>query len=896
MTHSATDKTIDIPTHTPYGKASKKAEEKKIESRVGNVREEILPTEVNIFHNASIPINIPSNEKFPLILFPEEVNSESSTSSEKEKKRFRININKIQETITGKKQHEEKGEEVSPPHSNERMDTPIISPKSPRCFIDTSPKDKINFTPKRTLPTQPKQPIMEKPRLRRPSDEKIYQNSILKFTTCDSDNFTLITSYSNDSKKNAIVFSERHPKESISQHLLASSHTYLSIKIHDLDWNKLSLDKEGTVFNSNLVKTIKEFFDSKILEKKIPEFSLKTMEEILATVFTIENQHWFLKMHHELKNMARFNLTQSLREELFLNIALNSGIILIPIIQRLNIAINALIFVLEMCKIKTVGALSYYKILKDLLELTNFNDNKAGLKQGIILKDFLVKLIKIRQTQDINLKNIIELCLPANGVCRDQVIEYLNACTESCDDLKKLISNQIRDFDALKINLGMIPLFKHVCYESKNASLSLESIPIGEPIRCIKMEDERLIIEAMKINGRYFYNEALVPPIPYYNISISKVPKDVCNMSKEDMRLIERQKAYALLSCLRAKTLPFYKRILTAFVFELSKCGIPDNCTRISSKWSLIFKELFCKDDAAELQTLIGILLEGKEEDLEIYFTKLEEKNKECIRKLLPIFIGRNFWEKATDFMELNKTLCDVLCYLIALEPWVELNADRFLKFIQSSEPIMDLTLLKILYSQKMVLIEIFSAHYYALKIERTMEALDEEVDYFIECSKKNNTEARELIKEKPIFLLPILRLYTNTCFGFAESVFRILFAELYKSPFSTITKRGTETGFSRINRHVYEGSMIRKYCVQRNCQTELAIIPVSWAVVHYKDSWKYVFTVPSTPEILPGATKEEALKVTSILKNYSRAPHPVYTIESSYNEDGSFTFYISPH
>lgn len=543
------------------------------------------------------------------------------------------------------------------------------------------------------------------------------------------------------------------------------------------------------------------------------ELTVDFLEKLVKGMIAKENHFWFLKNIHSLKSPECFFLTWDQRKKLLRNLVHNSGFILIPLFEK-----------------RLKCRKSHFQPCS-LMHIKNFEENEAGLKKGIVLQEFLAAWKKEWEIFDLGLKKEIEASIPKT------VIEYLVKWTDYLE-ADKFLSSQVESFDRLKINIGKIPHIKHVFYAKMGSNV------LDKPLPCIKTDSGKFLLDSMKINGEYFFNTALLP--------------DIFTTNKPSSN---EEKAFALISCLKEKNLPFYRRILLAFIFQISKSSLPNMFEALMESWKNIFIYAFCKEET-RLSNLIELLLKKDEQELEKFTASLVKSND--ARDLLKMFLV-NFWTKASNFLTKNKEISDQLCYLIGLEPWIQKNASRFYAFINSKESLMDFKLLETLFSHEEVFSEMTLAHAQVLDIT-------------------HNT------------LTPIFQVYTEDCFEMANAAFKSLHPILH-SKFDIVLKSGMDTEFSLTHHNEVEMRLIRKFSVLRKGQKgiELATIPVSVKANPY-ESAKFELTVLNTLKISPLATEEEALEITNALLELSQKNCTDFKIENTINEEGEFTFIFEDH
>lgn len=652
------------------------------------------------------------------------------------------------------------------------------------------------------------------------------------------------------SPKSHITYSYREAgSNSPTERTLAKNQSYLpEFKMEDeneLSFNQVDNIVERNLFNHNLIGKLKNILKS----DTIPPLSIEVLKTILQNTCKDENQHWFQSKHKELSNANRFQLMKSPREKLLLNLVQNSGCLITPLLERLHILRNALFKYMKKHSKRTSWSIELYNILRKLTEPKKFDDNEAGLTEGIVLEEFLRTLATSKNNPEI--KELLEKAVSLNSTERIQIIAFFTQWVHPTEQLiQTFFSKEIHEFDDVMIFTGMIPHIKHVCVENRKSKNSVSTIEYSDMVRSIKQEDGSFLLSSVTINSKKYYDHTLLPKVGEKGLDWIPVHSDA---TLQELEFFYLNKGAAIIERLYkvSSQLLFYKKILH---------GLMDNIMGMTFK---------------------------------------EEKLDEIVTGLFcDAFFDNKFWKGVKLRLGENGKLCEQICYLLGLQPWIIQNNDRFLKYAVDSGVKGIMGLIRKLFSQKEVYAELFMAHYQASDKKLTSEQIYTEVGYFLDYSTKENKETQSARYENPVPVAKILRLYTNTCWGFNEAIFRDLHPILFKERFETKVSEGVEAASDIESLAKFEASLTKTYTVLRKdffkkSEIKLAEIPVRWTVLPFKNTHMGLPEILSSFRILPDATKEEALLIVKQIVNFNRNNTTGFAIESSLDDTKDFIFEI---
>jgi len=651
------------------------------------------------------------------------------------------------------------------------------------------------------------------------------------------------------SDRNELVYMRKSPKSNTNSPIARSS--IKSEKKTYLPGSASGIESFKTEESKKIDKDLAN------IEKKgdlTPITGAETFREVFVKFCFSENYHWFNANKEQLGNAQRFTLARLRREELFLFLIQNSGVLIKPIIERLISLKESIHGIVSSYGFKTKKAEAFYTALKELTARKTFTEN--GLEQGIILQEFLAKLANIRKNGDSLVKKWIERTICDHPEKAQEVIQYLVSWVDPSEALKKNLAQEMSAFDDLMILMGTIPNIKHTCTESEGV-YSIEGIKQKNTLRSIKVSENTVLFETMSINGNVFYDETALPHINYSNFLLSRIPVNISGLNEYWIRKIQEQKIHAIFTWFkdRINEVPFYKKILFAALYHL--LGGEEKMTDTQL---FLYKRLENED----LGKLINLIL--KKESCDNF---LVEAKVEILKTIIS-----EFWTRSVQVINTDTAFFNQICYLMALHPWISRNVNRFGELFEVKEINTVLHTIKLIFSDEQVYREMFLGHYEALNI----------------VPKEVMGEVDRYLKNQSTPLINIFRLYSVECFGFAHKVLQTVCPIFFKLPFFTTIKPGIKTEQNLKDLNEFSGSIIRKYSIARFQENvELAEIPVSWKIFFYKGEWKHELTYLDTFKIFPAATSEERRTILSHLASIEGDNNTDFIIESEVQEGLSY-------
>lgn len=693
------------------------------------------------------------------------------------------------------------------------------------------------------------------------------------------------TASASELKRSEMVYSYREPVSPESQRKESPSakggwrRKYLpdSLFHPEVDLQGVPEIKKGKkAFDSRLVNLLKMSLEKMRQSEKLSEVSYKALEVLFKKFCAQENSLWFMHKKKELSNPQRFLLSESPRSHQLVSKLQKSGALLVPILERLHLMKDEVGTYIKFQGKRSPWTSEFYRVLCSLTAIERLKPNAEALEYGINLKTFLDTLNRVME--ESSKKNIRSFIASAFGETEEEqtkVIAFLSSWVDPAMEIISGLEREIRDFDWLMMKKGMIPHIKHVCYEVKDAPFSIGTIEVGEMLRCLKQSDETpVLLNSMTINGEPFYDSS--------RMSLKEKPELILRALNDE-----------------APKNSFLRRILRSLLFHIIYTSVPLECEERKKELAAHYKKYFGRKEDEAFLTLASLWLERSESAENKLMTFLKAKGLSEVEE----FSHASFWKSFEGFLldMGHSEFFEQLTYLLATASWIRKEEGRFEKMhVPFGKTGKLFKLVKDLNSMKNFYCELFLAFHRASKVEREMSLIESDVDFLIEIGKKKNSETAGQLKERPLPFLNVLRLTSNSCWGFADQVIRSLYPALFSNPYMTKLKQGIDCHVEMGENGRYEVALVKRYAVYRRTradslvyegQDELAEIPFYWKVSPYEDTWKGVLKILKSFVIHPAASGIDQQNILSQLINYNRQNETNFAIASNLNEEKRFSY-----
>ncbi|CRX38845.1 hypothetical protein [Estrella lausannensis] len=689
-------------------------------------------------------------------------------------------------------------------------------------------------------------------------------------------------------KKSEFLYSYREPSSSDSQS--KDSHegpgevkkrkylpSHLRSKEAPLDdFDEISVLGGRGEFDKRAKNILLSCLEKRRSKGDLPEVSFKSMNELFKRICARENSVWFMQNKAELSNPHRFLLTESPRSEMLATLFQNSGVLLTPILERLHLMRRELLNYIRFQNKRSPWTTDVYRILCSLTAIERFPQVRYGVEEGIVLSKFLDVACGVLEGR---FKNSTKMCIgSAFGDNREEqmrVIAFLKGWSNPTPESKSGLEGEIRDFDWLMMNKGMIPHIKHVCYETPSAPFSISTIEVGEVLRCMKQSDETpVLMNCMTINGELFFDSSKIA----YNASPAEMFRALYREAEKNL---------------------FVRRVLRSLLFHIVYSSIKTGETETKKKFYNNFKKYFSGEEDEAFLALAMLWMDQSDLASNRLTTFLRAKGLVEEETFSHDFFWRSFegfWWDPT-----YKEALSYIYHLLALSSWIHKQESRFmnleLPFGRSKKIFALLTEFS---SMKSFYTELFTAFEKAGGTQKPAEEIARDVDVLLKIGTKKNSEIAGLLKEHPLPFLNVLRLTSNSCWGFADQVMRSLYPTLFADPYFAKLKQGMDYHVEIREDGHYEVAILRKYGIYRRLrpdvvaiegQEELAEIPFYWKVCPHKKTWKGVLKILKSFAIHSKTPAIDHKNILSQLVNYSKKNQTVFAIESNVNDEKRFSY-----
>lgn len=642
------------------------------------------------------------------------------------------------------------------------------------------------------------------------------------------------------------------------------------------DFDEISVLGGRGEFDKRAKNILASCLDKRRVKGDLPEVSFKSMNELFKRICARENSVWFMQNKTELSNPHRFLLTESPRSEMLACLFQTSGVLLAPILERLYVMKKELLNYIRFQNKRSPWTTEVYRILCALTAIERFPQVRYGVEEGIVLTKFLDIVSRVLEG---HVKKSTKVCIAsAFGDNREEqmrVIAFLKAWSNPTSESKSGLEGEIRDFDWLMMNKGMIPHIKHVCYETPDAPFSISTIEVGEVLRCMKQSDENpVLMNCMTINGELFFDSSKIPynapPIEMFRVLYREAEKNL-----------------------------FLRRILRALLFHIVYTSITTGYTETKKKFHGSFKKYFAGDEDEAFLALAMLWLDKSDLASSRLATFLRAKGL-----VEDETFSHDFFWKSFEGFWLDPTCRDALpniYHLLALSNWIQKQETRFaqvaLPFGRSSKIF---GCLRDFASMRSFYIELFSAFERAAATNKSPEDIAADVEVLLKIGTKKNSEMAAVLEKHPLPFLNVLRLTSNSCWGFADQVMRSLYPTLFADPYFSKLKQGMDYHVDIRQDGHYEVAILRKYGIYRRVradlvaiegQEELAEIPFYWRVGPYKNTWKGVLKILKSFTVHGRTPPIDQKNILSQLVNYSKKNSTVFAIESNVNDEKRFSY-----